>query len=111
MARPRGRRQRRFQKTVKLTPLTATFFGRRPNIGSLQRLCREPRARVLGKDSWPRKNFSWALCRARLSAKALPKVWWDSRQSLDFQVVLEQLQNACTSAVSIILVVSLGEGV
>jgi hypothetical protein len=38
--------------------LTATSFGRRPAVGSRHSLCREPRARVLGKEPWPRKKFS-----------------------------------------------------
>jgi hypothetical protein len=62
-------------KNLRVKPLlTATFFGRRPAVGSRQRLCREPRARVLGKESWPRKNFPSALCRGLLSAKTLPSV-------------------------------------
>jgi hypothetical protein len=37
-------------------PLTASFYGRWPTVGSRHILCREPRARVLGKEPWPRKN-------------------------------------------------------
>jgi hypothetical protein len=37
-------------------PLTATFFGRQPTVGSRHSLCREPRAQVLGKEPWLRKN-------------------------------------------------------
>jgi hypothetical protein len=38
--------------------LTATFFGRRPTVGYRHSLCREPGARLLDKEPWPRKKFS-----------------------------------------------------
>jgi hypothetical protein len=65
---------KKISKTVNLTPVNGYFFGRRPTVGSQHNLCREPVARVLGKESWLRKNFPSALCRVLLSAKALPSV-------------------------------------
>jgi hypothetical protein len=46
---------KKISKTVNLTPGNGYFFGRRPTVGSQHNLCREPVARVLGKESWLRK--------------------------------------------------------
>jgi hypothetical protein len=61
----RGSRHRFFQKNKTPSlfknrqlnpPLTTNFFSRRPTVGSQHSLCREPQARVLDKEPWPRKN-------------------------------------------------------
>jgi hypothetical protein len=86
---------KRISKTVNFTPVNGYFFGRWLTVGSQQKLCREPRARVLDKESWPRKisrgpfaerNSRQSLCRGCRGLcqefQTLSKAWISSSASV-----------------------------